>query len=110
MIRSLHRIRLKTMRKLMIGCAVALAGAISWTLVQAQTKDSAKAAAGAETRYFSSLGDLLGDLPVDAFIKETRQGGKLVSAVLDVCYSVSATSDRKDRFAIELRPEGEKLT
>lgn len=99
------------MRKLMIGCAVALAGASSWTLVHAQTKDNAKAAAGtSETRYFSSLGDLLGDLPVDAFIKETRQGGKLVSAVLDVCYSVSATSDRKDRFAIELKPEGEKLT
>ena len=99
------------MRKLMIGCAVALAGATSWTLVHAQTKDTAKAAAGtADTRYFSSLGDLLGDLPVDAFIKETRQGGKLVSAVLDVCYSVSATSDRKDRFAIELKPDGEKLT
>jgi hypothetical protein len=79
--------------------------------VHAQTKDNGKPAAGtADTRYFSSLGDLLGDLPVDAFIKETRQGGKLVSAVLDVCYSVSATSDRKDRFAIDLKPDGEKLT
>lgn len=110
MIRLSYRIRLNTMRKLMIGCAVALVGASSWTVAQAQTKDGAKAATGTtETRYFSSLGDLLGDLPVDAFIKETRQGGKLVSAVLDVCYSVSATSDRKDRFAIDLKPEGDKL-
>jgi hypothetical protein len=33
----------------------------------------------------------------------------VVSALLDVCYSVSTTSDRKDRFAIELKVEGEKL-
>ncbi|MGN6287305.1 MAG: hypothetical protein ACTHM2_19320 [Afipia sp.] len=61
-------------------------------------------------RYFASLGDILGDLPVDAFIKETRQGGKVTAATLDVCYSVSPTSDHKDRFAIELKPDGQKLT
>lgn len=100
------------MRKLMIGCAAVLLGASSWSTAQAQTaKDATKTTAGAtEIRYFSSLGDLLGDLPVDAFIKETRQGSKLVSAVLDVCYSVSANSDHKDRFVIDLKPEGEKLS
>lgn len=99
------------MRALMIGCTVALLGAGSWSAVQAQTGKDAKAApAASDVRYFNSLGDLLGDLPVDAFIKETRQGGKVVSALLDVCYSVSTTSDRKDRFAIELKVEGEKLS
>jgi hypothetical protein len=34
----------------------------------------------------------------------------VISALLDVCYSVSTTSDRKDRFAIELKVEGEKLS
>ncbi|WP_458758065.1 hypothetical protein ACSVBT_18490 [Afipia sp. TerB] len=72
----------------------------------------AQAPKGAATtvRYFASLGDIMGDLPVDAFIKETRQGGKVVSAVLDACYSVSPTSDHKDRFAIELKADGARLT
>lgn len=107
------------MRALMIGCTIALLSAGSWPAAHAQTARDIKADAKADTkaatpandvRYFNSLGDLLGDLPVDAFIKETRQGGKVVSALLDVCYSVSATSDRKDRFAIDLKVEGEKLT
>lgn len=98
------------MRALMIGCTVALVSAGSWSATHAQTAKDAKAAPEGSVRYFNSLGDLLGDLPVDAFIKETRAGGKLVSALLDVCYSVSTTSDRKDRFAIELKVEGEKLS
>jgi hypothetical protein len=61
-------------------------------------------------RYFASLGDILGDLPVDAFIKETRQGGKVIAATLDACYSVSPTSDHKDRFAIELKADGATFT
>lgn len=99
------------MRALMIGCTVALVSAGSWSAVHAQTAKDAKAAPSAsDARYFNSLGDLLGELPVDAFIKETRAGGKVVSALLDVCYSVSTTSDRKDRFAIDLKIEGEKLS
>lgn len=108
------------MRKLMIGCTALAMTAASWSAAHAQgtkdmsrdmVKDAPKAAPGGyDVRYFSSLGDLLGDLPVDAFIRETRSGGKLISAVLDVCYSVSTTSDRKDRFAIELKPDGDRLT
>lgn len=99
------------MRALMIGCTLALVGAGSWPAVQAQTARDAKAApAASEVRYFNALGDLLGELPVDAFIKETRQGGKVVSALLDVCYSVSTSSDRKDRFTIDLKVDGEKLS
>lgn len=104
------------MRKLTLGSAAFILGACLWSQAQAQTakeaaKATPKAAIGAsEVRYFSSLGDILGDLPVDAFIKETRQGGKIVSAVFDACYSVSSTSDRKDRFVIDLKPEGDKLS
>lgn len=96
------------MRALMIGCTLALAGVLP---VQAQTAKDAKAASAAnEVRYFNSLGDILGELPVDAYIKETRQGGKVVSALLDVCYSVSTHSDRKDRFTLDLKVDGEKLS
>jgi len=99
------------MRALMIGCTLALVGAGSWSAVQAQTAKDAKAGPPAsEVRYFNTLGDLLGELPVDTFIKETRQGGKVVSALLDVCYSVSTSSDRKDRFTIDLKVDGEKLS
>lgn len=68
------------------------------------------ASTGPDTHYFLSLGDILGDLPVDAYLKETRQGGKTLSAQLDVCYSVSAGSDRKDRFVIDLKADGDKLS
>lgn len=96
------------MRGLMIGCTLALAGVLP---VQAQTARDAKTApATSDVRYFNSLGDILGDLPVDAFIKETRQGGKVTGALLDVCYSVSTHSDRKDRFILDLKVEGEKLS
>ncbi|EKS35301.1 hypothetical protein [Afipia clevelandensis] len=96
------------MRALLIGCTLALAGAMP---VQAQTAKDAKVAPGInDVRYFNSLGDILGELPVDAFIKETRQGGKVTSALLDVCYSVSAHSDRKDRFILDLKVEGERLS
>ena len=71
---------------------------------------SAKAMAGNGTRYFLSLGDILGDLPVDAFLKETRQAGKTTSGVIDVCYSVSPSSDRKDRFIVDLTADGAKLS
>lgn len=103
------------MGKLLIGWAVAAVLALASSLpAAAQGRDKgarAAPAAGTEVRYFIALGDLLGDeLPVDAFLKETRQGGKVVSAVLDVCYSVSASSDRKDRFAVELKPDGDRLT
>lgn len=101
------------MRAWMIGCTAVLAvsAAVSWSAAEAQTAKDAKAAPPAnDVRYFNSLGDILGDLPVDAFIKETRAGGKVVSALLDVCYSVSTSSDRKDRFVVDLKVEGEKLS
>ena len=103
------------MRKSKIGFAAAfLVAALCSQASSQNAKDSGKAAPKAasdstETRYFATLGDILGDLPVEAFIKETRQGGKVTSALIDVCYSVTASSDRKDRFVVELKSEGEKL-
>jgi hypothetical protein len=59
--------------------------------------------------YFELSGEILGDLPVDAFLREERQGAKVVAATLDICYSVSLASPRKDRFAVNLKPEADKL-
>src|SRR5215471_4175966 len=59
-------------------------------------------------RYFQ-LDDFLGKLPAEGFLRETRQGGRITSAVLDVCHAVSATSARKDRFVVMLKVEGTRL-
>ena len=85
------------------------AAAMSACVVSVGHTQSAKAPAG-DVRYFTSLGDLMGERAVDAFIKETRQSGKVVAATLDACYSVSPTSDRKDRFNIELKIDGQKIS
>jgi hypothetical protein len=60
-------------------------------------------------RYAIIEGGLLTDLPSEAIWRETRQGGKTVSAALDLCYSASPLSNRKQRFVVTLRPEGGKL-
>jgi hypothetical protein len=88
------------------------AGSLGSSLVLAQTpKVPAKnPVAGEEVRYFTGLGDILGDLPVDAYIRETHDGSQITSTVLDVCYSPSINSDRKDRFAIDLKADGQKLS
>jgi hypothetical protein len=52
---------------------------------------------------------LMGELSVDGFLKESFQGGKVTSAVLDVCHSVSADSSRKDRFVVALKLQNGKL-
>lgn len=98
------------MRNVMMGCAAVLLGVGAGPAAHAQAGKDSKPAAATQVRYFAGLGDLLGDLPVDAFIKETRQGNKLISAVLDVCYSPSMASDRKDRFVLDLKVENEKLS
>jgi len=61
-------------------------------------------------RYTIIEGGLLSDLPSEAIWRETRQGGKTVSATLDLCYSASPLSNRKERFVVALRPEGGKLS
>jgi hypothetical protein len=63
-----------------------------------------------ETVHYFQLKDFLGDLPAEGFLKETRQGARITSAVLDVCHDVSVTSARRDRFMVTLKAEGTRLT
>jgi hypothetical protein len=100
------------MRFSTVVCSALIFGAAASSLAMAQTpKVPAKnPAPGGEVRYFTGLGDILGDLPVDAFIREGHEGSKITSTVLDVCYSPSIGSEHKDRFAIDLKADGQKLT
>jgi hypothetical protein len=67
------------------------------------------APAGDHVRYTILEGGIISDLPSEAIWRETRRGGKTLSAVLDVCHSVSPLSNRKERFVVTLRPEGDRL-
>jgi hypothetical protein len=79
-------------------------------LVLAQAKTSPKAATtGSETRYFTSIDGLM-DGNADVVLKETRQGKAVTGAVLDVCYPADKTSDRKDRFIVNLTASGQSLS
>lgn len=67
------------------------------------------AAAQTNVRYFNGVYGLLGDIETDAFLKETRQGNKVVSAELDVCHAPVAGSPLRDRFVVALKPQGNRL-
>lgn len=67
------------------------------------------AAAQTNVRYFNGVYGLLGDIETDAFLKETRQGNKVVSAELDVCHAPVAGSPLRDRFVVTLKPQGNRL-
>lgn len=75
----------------------------------AQTPKSAKAPAGVDIRYFTYLSGLMEDR-ADVVLRETRQGGRLVAAHLDVCFPMPDDPNRTDRFVLALAVEGEKLT
>jgi hypothetical protein len=84
---------------------VFLAAILPLVPAHAQTKKPA----GDAVRYFAFYSDFMGDLPVDGSLREVRQGGKVISATLDLCHTVSATAHRKDRFVVDLRAEGNRL-
>lgn len=67
------------------------------------------AAAQTNVRYFNGVYGLMGDIETDAFLKETRQGNKVVSAELDVCHAPSPGSPLRDRFVVALKPQGNRL-
>ena len=70
----------------------------------------AEGGAGAiETRYFTAIDGLM-DGNADVILKETRQGKTVTAAVLDVCYPADKSSDRKDRFVVNLAVNGQTLT
>jgi hypothetical protein len=89
-------------------CMIGLMTASS-ELAFAQMKLSPKAANPNETRYFTAIDGLM-DGNADAVLKETRQGKAVSAAVLDVCYPVDKTSDRKDRFVVNLSVNGQTLS
>lgn len=96
------------MRALLL-CLLGLVTA-STDLAFAQSKNSAKAAPGAnEIRYFTSIDGLM-DGNADVVLKETRQGKNVSAAVLDVCFPAEKGSDRKDRFVANLTVSGQNLT
>ena len=64
---------------------------------------------GESVRYTIISGEFIPDLPSETVWRETRQGGKTVSAVLDVCYSPSPLSNGKERFVVPLQPENGRL-
>jgi hypothetical protein len=78
-------------------------------LAFAQMKLAPKAANSNETRYFTAIDGLM-DGNADVVLKETRQGKAVTSAVLDVCYPADTTSDRKDRFVVNLAVNGQTLS
>jgi hypothetical protein len=89
---------------------LALAGALAAASpALAQAKKDAKGPAAADVRYFTSIGGIMDD-QADTILKETRSGGKVTAAVLDVCYPMAGSTDRKDRFVATLTVEGNKLT
>jgi hypothetical protein len=75
----------------------------------AQATKGTKAPAGPEIRYFTYLTGLMEDR-ADVVLKETRQGGRLVAANLDVCFPMPSAADRTDRFVLALAIDGDKLT
>jgi hypothetical protein len=81
---------------------------LSISTALAQTKNT-KAPSGPEIRYFTYLNGLLEDR-ADVVLKETRQGGRVVAASLDVCFPVPADPNRTDRFVMTLSVDGDKLS
>jgi len=84
--------------------------AVTPDLATAEMKLPSKADPNArEIRYFTAIDGLMnGD--ADVILKETRQGKAVTAAVLDVCYPVDKTSDRKDRFVVNLAINGQTLS
>lgn len=89
-----------------LGLVAALGFAI--TVAEAQTPRPAQPA-GSSVRHYQLSGEIMDDPSADAFLSETRQGGRVVAAKLDVCYSVTPASARRDRFVVDLMPESGRL-
>ena len=96
------------MRTTLLLVAGLLAASPHFVLAQAKTSPKA-ATTGSETRYFTSIDGLM-DGNADVVLKETRQGKAVTGAVLDVCYPADKTSDRKDRFIVNLTANGQSLS
>jgi len=97
------------MRFLGLCTIVAVAFAMTMSPASSQPKKDAKAPGGPEVHYFTSLNGLMGD-QADVVLKETRQGGKVTAASLDVCFPAVTSSARMDRFVLDLAIDGAKAS
>lgn len=99
------------MRAKIVAPVLFLAAVIAAGPAMAQARKDAKEAkpAGNEVRYFTAISGIMDD-QADTVLKETRSGGKVTAAMLDVCYPAARGSERKDRFVAVLTVEGNKLT
>jgi hypothetical protein len=76
----------------------------------AQIKLSTKGDPNAvETRYFTAIDGLM-EGNADVILKETRQGKTVTAATLDLCYPAEKSSDRKDRFVVNLQVNGQTMS
>src|ERR1700750_2963673 len=91
-------------------CLAGLMTPVTADVAFAQMRLQSKADPNAtETRYFTAIDGLM-DGNADAILKETRQGKTVTAATLDVCYPVDKSSQRKDRFVLNLSVSGQALT
>jgi hypothetical protein len=90
-----------------LACAAALLLPLASSALAAPNEQKA---AGPSARYLFLSGSVVGEVETDASLKEVRQGGAVTGATLDVCYGNAAISNRKERFVVELKPSGGKLT
>ena len=60
-------------------------------------------------RYFTGVPNLLEELDTDVILKETRQGAKILSAEIDVCHLPAPNSPLRERFVVQLKPQGTRL-
>lgn len=97
------------MRPVPFAAGMLLLAGLAAAPASAQTSKGTKAPAGPETRYFTYLNGLLEDRG-DVVLKETRQGGRVVAANLDVCFPMPTDPSRTDRFVVTLSVDGDKLS
>src|SRR5215468_1736859 len=98
------------MRTLTLFAAGVVALSFAGSAANAEQKKGGGAPANETVRYYQLADEFFGDLPAEGYVKEVRQGPRLTSAVIDICHSVSATTSRKDRFTINLKVEGTRMT
>src|ERR1700748_1315213 len=90
-------------------CMAGLITAVAAEAAFAQMRQPKADPNATETRYFTAIDGLM-DGNADAILKETRQGKTVTAATLDVCYPVDKSSQRKDRFVLNLSVSGQALT
>src|SRR5262245_50127902 len=93
--------------------AIVAALSIGITAAAAQSKKqqpATKGPAGPVVRYLELFSGMLGELAAEGSLRETRSGANLTAAELDLCFSVSESSSRKDRFVVALTQNAGKLT